>query len=1094
MECDRRESISLQMRPLMNPEIVIGALVRWQEKLGVVVGLEVDGDGAMAEVSFDDGTSMFFKTDAGQIVRVELTAGTQVMRPDGVVGVVLEQASDGEYPTWKVAFPGSVTAIVELGLRPAVIDDPLARMQTGNLGTATAFNLRSVAADYWLANQYSDLVSLSHARVDLMPHQVSVVHRVVSKYPHRFLLCDEVGLGKTIEAAMVIKELRARKQANRVLILAPSGLQRQWQFELKTKFNEPFAIYNKETLRYLEQKGAENPWMDHDSIITSHSWASWSDERRAEIAAVPWDMIVVDEAHHARAQRHGNSVHRTNLYTLLSDLTGQPESARRAVLLLTASPMQLEYHELYSLCEMLDPILFASEDDFVDHVRSLGGLSQLVERIEQHGVPPAGRRRNETIERVAHYLDTDAATAADTIRRSPADLPEILRGQHRLSEVLIRNRKKVIGGFTERHATRWEVNLTSAEKRVQTLMDGILERGFERAERTRQNAVGFQMVMLQKLLASSSRALLTSLLGRRSRLLGGAQLAHATIDAVQTSLDEDAPAADLVKDLGPIWERHTEFDAVIAQLESIKMDSKTSVLTEQLQALFADPEEPDAKVLIFTEFRETQGMLAEVLASLAGVQVFHGQLTADQKDASIAAFRDGHGPQVLISTEAGGEGRNFQFCHILINYDLPWNPMKVEQRIGRLDRIGQQHAVNVFNFHVKGTIEGRILEVLERRINIFEEAVGSLDPILGEAEADIRKALKLAREKRNAAIDELGQKLEREIAAAKAAEDQFADLIMDVKSYTAAIAQKVSQQTMPVRPDEFEGFLIELLRSVNTYIGPREDSGERPIHFHPPFSIEHPELVHGEEGRRVCFDATVSIDSEHVEYLGFGHPIVDRLVHSIVEEKHDGAAARRRIGVDLHPRLSPGWQFNWRVRIEGLRPKEFILPLFVPDGGSADSELGAVLLSASRRFVPEHMAGTPDQSTLDSAYEAAQAQAFARRDEELAADQRQLAQRAAVEEVRTRALYDRRLVAGGDRVEACRATLERMHAADDASRRAIIPIWEANLRRAEAEVAALRDDLERDLIELERRRIPSGEVQLLNVARIDPDRDEASDG
>ena len=723
----------MEMRPNEDAEplieeFVVGALVSWQERLGVIIGLEVDGDGASVEVSFDNGDRMLFKADSGQIVRVELSPGMQVMRTDGDIGVVLEQASDGDYPSWKVAFPGSVTTVVELGLRPAVIDDPLARMENGHVGSASAFNLRSVAADYWLANQHSDLVSLSQARVDLLPHQVSVVHRVVSRYPHRFLLCDEVGLGKTIEAAMIIKELRARKQTSRVLILAPSGLQRQWQFELKTKFNERFAIYNNDTLRYLEQKGAENPWMDHDSIITSHSWSSWTESRRAEVAAVPWDMIVVDEAHHARAQRQGNSVRRTNLYNLVSQLIGQPESARRAVLLLTASPMQLEYHELYSLCEMLDPILFASEDDFVAHVRSLGGLSQLVDQIDRDGVPSRGKARAAVRESVGGYLDLDEEAAEEVLNLSTAEVADRLRNQHRLSEVLIRNRKNIIGGFMPRHATRWEVDLTEVELRVQELMDGILERGFERALQTRQNAIGFQMVMLQKLLASSSRALLTSLLGRRMRLIGDAEPAQTTVDAVEAALHEDSLAGDVVRDLGPVWERHTEFDRVIAQLEEIEIDSKTRVLVDQLQVLFADPLEPDAKVLIFTEFRETQDMLADTLASMAGVNVFHGQLSVVQKDASVSAFRDGRGPQVLVSTEAGGEGRNFQFCHVLINYDLPWNPMKVEQRIGRLDRIGQKHAVSVFNFHVRGTIEGRILEVLERRINIFEEAVGSLDP------------------------------------------------------------------------------------------------------------------------------------------------------------------------------------------------------------------------------------------------------------------------------------------------------------------------------------------------------------------------------
>jgi hypothetical protein len=599
------------------------------------------------------------------------------------------------------------------------------------------------------------------------------------------------------------------------------------------------------------------------------------------------------------------------------------------------------------------------------------------------------------------------------------------------------------------------------------------------------------MVMLQKLLASSSRALLTSLLGRRMRLLGDKAPAQLAEEAVETALEDDAAAATLVSDLGPVWERHTEFDAVIKQLEGIDTDSKTRVLVEQLEELFADPSEPDAKVLIFTEFRETQDMLADRLGTLAGVHMFHGQLTADQKDSAITAFRDGRGSQILISTEAGGEGRNFQFCHILINYDLPWNPMKVEQRIGRLDRIGQTQAVSVFNFHVKGTIEGRILEVLERRINIFEEAVGSLDPILGEAEGDIRKALKLARDERDAAIERIGERLEREIEAAKAAEDQISDLIMDARSYTAAIALKIAQEATPIKPDEFEVFLLQLLRSVNTWIGNKEDNGERPIHFHPPFVTDYPELVGGEDARRVCFDPGVKLDSEHVEYLGFGHPVVDRLVQAVIEERHEGAAAVRRIAPAAVEQVTAGWVFNWRVRVTGLRSNEFILPVFVSDQGEPSTELGEHLLHASRKFAGESLAGAPPLDTLDAAHSSAQTAAFKVMHQELEAARLVAAERTKVEEERTRALYDRRVMAGQDRVESCRATLDKMRGLQHSSNRSVVPLWEANLRRAEAEVAALNDDLQRDLIELEKRRIPGGDVQLLNVARIEPDIEAA---
>src|SRR5690606_29904347 len=132
-------------------------------------------------------------------------------------------------------------------------------------------------------------------RFDLKPHQVGVVHRVISSYPHRFLLCDEVGLGKTIEAAMIIKELKARGHTKRILILVPPNLQRQWQFELKTKFNETFAIYNRDTIKFLKNQGVQHPWSENDQIISSHSWASWDKRRRDEISSVDWDLIIVDE-------------------------------------------------------------------------------------------------------------------------------------------------------------------------------------------------------------------------------------------------------------------------------------------------------------------------------------------------------------------------------------------------------------------------------------------------------------------------------------------------------------------------------------------------------------------------------------------------------------------------------------------------------------------------------------------------------------------------------------------------------------------------------------------------------------------------------
>ena len=177
-------------------------------------------------------------------------------------------------------------------------------------------------------------------------------------------------------------------------------------------------------------------------------------------------------------------------------------------------------------------------------------------------------------------------------------------------------------------------------------------------------------------------------------------------------------------------------------IDQIGLDTKAQVLIKRLEAFEADG--PDPKVLIFTQSRDTQEYLAQEIPAPWTVHIFHGQLDPREKDDAVTAFREGKGPRILISTEAGGEGRNFQFCHNLVNYDLPWNPMKIEQRIGRLDRIGQKHPVKIFNFSMLGTIEERVLDVLTNRIRVFEETIGGLDPILGEVENDIGKVFLMA--------------------------------------------------------------------------------------------------------------------------------------------------------------------------------------------------------------------------------------------------------------------------------------------------------------------------------------------------------------
>ena len=1027
-----------------------------------------------------------FNLRSGVLEESPFAVGDHVVRGDGVIGVVIEEIPAERYPTVKVAFANGITTnAVEMSLRPAMIGDPIDRFRANQVGKAEEFNLRSVAADLWTRHLYDSLVSLSHARVDLKPHQVSVVHRVVSSYPHRFLLCDEVGLGKTIEAAMIVKELRARGVAKRVLILVPSGLVRQWQFELKTKFNETFAIFNRETVQYLKAKGVANPWTDHDSIIASQEWASWSAERRTEINSVDWDLIIVDEAHHARRQRSGNRVTMTNVYRLVSDLTSRPEFSRRGVLFLTATPLQLQRHELFSLVEMLNPVLFSSEEEFVEHVQELSGLNRTVEELIQDG-----SSASRAVERAKTMLGDQSP---DTQNVAAEELIDLLRARHRLSEVLIRNRRAVIGGFLPRKAFRWEVEITAEERAVKTEMDSIIAEGYREAERTRSTSIGFLMVIWQKLAASSSRALLKSLSGRRERLLQGNILGTLYAEEAEEDLASDLEASDVIRHL-PAESAYelSRIDQVIELLERIDIDSKARTFVKELHELFGA--DRDAKVIVFTEFRETQDMLFELCADQAWTaHKFHGQLSPIRKDDAIDSFRVGNGPQVLVSTEAGGEGRNFQFAHILVNYDLPWNPMRVEQRIGRIDRIGQEHPVTIFNFHVHETIEGRILDVLESRIGLFEESIGGLDAILGNTEAGIREALRATAEERDKQLEHVAAQLEERVRQARVAEIQLKDFILDTKSYSAEIAQTALQEKQSVSQVDFERLATSLLRSVNTWVEPGQDKIERRIHFHPPFTEEHKELMEGQEQRRVCFDPRSFVDSELVEYFGFGHPIVDALVKHVIEERHDGATAVRLIPEDAIEGLRPGWQFNWLIRVGGLKPREFVHSIFVDDQGNTDTRIGADLLDHSRRFLREHAEQDVDTGTLGIAHDRAHQNVGLLRNDLITNLAEDMRARYDIERDRIDRLFDNRERSARDRIDACSRTLDRLQASQEALQRQAIPLWEANLERARQELASLGKDRGRSVQELTAATMPEADYRLLAAARIEVGKRSASE-
>ena len=701
------------------PDIGVGSLVRWRKgatggDLGVVA--EVLDGGRQVRVRLDNGEELTFRVPTDVLLRVAFPDGAYVaVRSDGAAGMVTGRTELDGRVIYDVALPdGSVRSVPEDSLRPARVADPRTLLRVGEARSPFHMNLRIAATRLLFQHQFDEFSSLSNSRVEIKPHQVAVLHRVASTYPHRFLLADEVGLGKTIEAGLVIKELKARGVANRVLVLAPSGIVSQWQFELKTKFSQVFAVYNKATTAYLQNKHpGENVWTLENNVIASSTYAAWTERRRDEIALADWDLVIIDEAHHARRTWQGRSRYtETNLYRLATRLADPERITSSGLLLLTATPMQLHPFELYSLIELLDPSLFADFDEFEAHVESVAGLNKAVDLVRRW--PPSTAtsrpRREAAIQRWLACGGGGRRTSlghADERERIGEELLQL----HRLSEVMIRNRKSVVGGFMPRSAKTWTVEPTPQEMEAYDAVTEYVRNGLQRSRVIKNNALGFLMTTLQKMNASSSETLGKSLVRRIERLEAG--LLTKTVPP----LDDDEDVSDLTDDeiddvlaisarVG-VLEELTEMRRLIGLLDAIEIDSKAQTLLDGLAGLRASAE--DVKVLIFTQFRDTQTYLARVLGATWPIHVFHGQLKPEEKDAAVAAFRDKPGPGILISTEAGGEGRNFQFCHTMVNYDLPWNPMRIEQRIGRLDRIGQRHAVTIINLAVAGTIEERVL-------------------------------------------------------------------------------------------------------------------------------------------------------------------------------------------------------------------------------------------------------------------------------------------------------------------------------------------------------------------------------------------------
>jgi superfamily II DNA or RNA helicase len=714
-----------------------------------------------------------------------------------------------------------------------------------------------------------------------LPHQLYALNRAMSRDRIRYLLADEVGLGKTIEAGLILRELKLRGMARRILVVAPKGLVRQWQAEMRLHFGEKFQFIEPAELAAFRQwrvnanDDEDNLWRVHDQVICSldsvkplegrRGWsleqlATYNRERFEDLISASWDLVIIDESH-----RLGGSTEQVARYKLGAALA----EAAPYLLLLSATPHQGKTDQFLRLMQLID------RDSFPDE----GSVTQ------------------------------------DRVR------PFVIRTEKRVSidaegQPLFKPR------MTRLQAVAWQSRHASQQRLYEAVTDYV-RHGYNQALASKQRHIGFLMILMQRLVTSSTAAIRTTL-ERRLLALDTPQPQASLFENVDTDewaeLDGQTQVDIAINANGLAMEK-SEVEALLdlaRETEAAGTDAKAEALLELIYKLQQEENDPLLKVLIFTEFVPTQAMLAGFLEIRGfSVALLNGSMDLDARAKAQQVFaRD---IRVLVSTDAGGEGLNLQFCHVIVNFDMPWNPMRIEQRIGRVDRIGQHHVVRAINFVLEDTVEHRVRQVLEEKLAIIAEEFGvdkasdvmdsvESEPLFDELFVHGLQNPDSIEQECDAVITQIKEK----IADAK----QSTDLLTDGHALEADDARKWR--------DHPAQFWLE--RAITNGLPARGGSA---VKVDQAWRVK---WVDGSESAQVCFDARTAEQNPELEWV----TLEDTRARALISELPRCVAGQPlpivRIG-GLPDSIRGVWSL-WEISLsaEGFNRRRF-LPLFATDDG-----------------------------------------------------------------------------------------------------------------------------------------------------------------
>lgn len=795
---------------------------------------------------------------------------------------------------YEIYFPKSKETLTLEEKDVSKVVTPLEKLNNGEFDILQLLKIR-ILSEKISALLYQDkIVAANNFKIVPLPHQVLAVNQIMGQFKPRCLIADEVGLGKTIEAALIFEELKLRNMVKRIIIITPAGLTSQWKDELKTKFNEDFTIIDRNTFEALRQiHGNVNVWKNYNCVITSLDFlkpkairASLSEQvrrnREDHNQAVTegcinanWDMVVFDEAHKLSKEAEGSETSRYKIGKALSEVSP-------IFLLLTATPHQGDGEKFRHLLSLIDPYKFYSPDSLVpSNVKSVTVKNK---------------------------------------KRAATDFNGNLIFKSRVTSIV-----------------KIQRDLTDIEVQLYNEVSDYVSSYYNLASREGNFAFMFLLILYQRMVSSSSRAIHEALSKRLELLQGivsafpeetrreadelvvgdlGAQEAYDELLGGSTSCGKEIIA--IKSKINDEIEILTKCVILAKKASYGRHDFKVRKAIEIINEVINRENDRNVKILIFTEFIATQKYLGEILEGLGfNVAYLNGKMALDKKIEAKIKFKEES--QILISTDAGGEGINLQFAHVMINYDLPWNPMKIEQRIGRLDRIGQKKDVLVFNFVLKDTVEERVRDVLNEKLDRIAAQFGD------DKKADVLNLLQdefnfdrifiEAIKQNNSKVPELQQIGEEIYTRAKGIIENQEFLV----PFTDSVDAKKLQNVVVKNDSALVKSLLETYGKI---------TNSTLIEYVKVKGVYYSEQPIGKERlRNIVFEKDLALENENYEYIGINHP----LVQSIAEESLRKDCLTCSAELTNSACEEKGLLFYYRVDLTNNQGflRRFLVPVFI---------------------------------------------------------------------------------------------------------------------------------------------------------------------